>query len=103
MNNELIEAVDDLLKDDHYNGNCTIRTEPWILQGLKDEIEQLRSINDFLRTHNEELDAECARLEKAREYVPMTDDEIFEDDHSYGRYWEKVMIKRAGLVVKEKE
>lgn len=109
MNNELIERIDK-------------RTSEWQLHSItvkllvdcKSEIEQLRAINASLRSHNEGLDAECARLEqsqkcelleindalnehandlanqiiklqariseleKAREYVPMTDDELEE-------------------------
>ena len=75
----------------------------------KAEIEQLRAINASLRTHNEGLDAECARLEKAREYIPMTFEELgWECRHGFGSHHglsdlQKAFVKRARLIVKERE
>ena len=135
MNNNLIERIDeqtktwcayrsitDLLRDCRAEIQRLL-TANETLKGLCDEyqaqIKQLevnhefsRVVNLGLRNQNESLDAECARLEAMREYVPMTDDERLATVRLFtttgmpiGEYTEAVeaeVIKRASLSVKDK-
>lgn len=77
MNNEPIKRIDAAIRACEDDTPILKKT----LTDCKAEIELLTTINASLRSQNESLDDECARLEAendtlSKPYVPMTDDEI---------------------------
>ena len=106
----IIERIDNL---DY--GLISGKTEE-VLTDCKLEIERLTLANETLKGLCEDYQTQ---IKQAKEYTPMTDDELntiikasfYECETAYmqahyrpyGRKLETEVIKRAGLVVKEKE